>query len=96
MLTFEDCLALCDLTEQEISAIAEHEHIPDMVAIELGGYLMRTENGEFTIKQMILDDIKQALNVGNTVHADELQALLKQFVMTHPKMKDMAQQQTDV
>ena len=27
MLTFEDCLALCELTEDEIDAIAEHEQI---------------------------------------------------------------------
>lgn len=95
MLTFEDCLALCDLTEKEISAIAEHEHIPDMVAIELGNYLVHTENGEWKITTMILNDIKNALNVGDTAHADELQDLLKQFVLTHPKMQEMIRQQTN-
>ena len=41
VLTFEDCLGLCELTEEEIRAIAEHEHLPQIVALELGNYLMR-------------------------------------------------------
>ena len=36
MLTFEDCLSLSELTEEEILAIAEHEHIPELAALELG------------------------------------------------------------
>ena len=39
MLTIQDCIALCDLTEDEVEAIAEHEHIPEMLAAELGAYL---------------------------------------------------------
>ena len=30
MLTFEDCLGLSELNEDEILAIAEHEHIPEL------------------------------------------------------------------
>jgi len=45
-LTFEDCLGLCDLSEAEILAIAEHEHLPAMAALELGNYLVCTANGE--------------------------------------------------
>lgn len=41
MLSLEDCIALCDLTEEEVLAIAEHEHIPEMAATELGNYLLR-------------------------------------------------------
>ena len=42
MLTFEDCLALADLTEEEILAIAEHENLPETVALELGHHLIHT------------------------------------------------------
>ena len=38
VLTLQDCIALSDLTEEEILAIAEHEHIPEIVAAELGNY----------------------------------------------------------
>jgi hypothetical protein len=30
MLTMQDCIELSDLTEDEILAIAEHEHLPEM------------------------------------------------------------------
>jgi len=36
MLTREDCLALCELSEDEVAAIAEHEHVPEIVAMEMG------------------------------------------------------------
>ncbi len=36
MLTYEDCLGLSALTDGDVSASAEHEHIPRMVAVELG------------------------------------------------------------
>ena len=60
MLTLEDCVALSDLTEDEILAIAEHEHIPEMAAAELGNYLVHAADGERYIKAMIRDDIAAA------------------------------------
>ena len=39
MLTYEDCVELSDLTEEEIEAVAQHEHLPEIVALELGSYL---------------------------------------------------------
>ena len=38
MLTLQDCIELSELSEEEILAIAEHEHIPEMLAIELGNF----------------------------------------------------------
>ena len=32
MVTLEDCIALCGLTEQEVQAIGEHEHVPAIAA----------------------------------------------------------------
>lgn len=42
MLSLEDCLGLCDLSEDEVLAIAEHERIPEIAAVELGNYLLHT------------------------------------------------------
>ena len=36
MLTIEDCIGLSGLTEDEIAAVAEHEHLPAMLALEMG------------------------------------------------------------
>ena len=40
MITLEDCIALCGLTEQEVMAIAEHEHVPEIAAAAIGRYLL--------------------------------------------------------
>ncbi|HTS52567.1 MAG TPA: hypothetical protein VMH26_04775, partial [Burkholderiales bacterium] len=66
MLTIEDCIGLSELTEEEILAIARHEHIPEMAAVELGNYLIHTPSGEKRIKAMIVDDIEQARRVGDS------------------------------
>ena len=46
MLTIQDCIELSELSEEECEAIAEHEHIPLMAAVELGNYLIHTPDGE--------------------------------------------------
>jgi len=84
MLTLEDCLGLCDLDEEEILAIAEHEHIPEIVAVELAEYVIHLPDGVPRIKKMILEDIDNAKVHGNIEHADHLFLVLKHFVATHP------------
>lgn len=85
MLTLQDCIECSDLTEEEILAIAEHEHIPEMVAVELGCYLVHTPSGEKRIKRMILDDIKHATESGDIKHAAVLKSVLKHYVAVHGK-----------
>jgi hypothetical protein len=57
MISLEDCLALCGLTNAEVHALAEHEHIPDIVATALGQYLLNQPNGCRAIRDMIAEDI---------------------------------------
>ena len=42
MITLEDCLAFCGLTEEEVLAIAEHEHMPEIAAAAFAEYLRTT------------------------------------------------------
>ena len=53
MLTIEDCIGLSGLTEDEIAAVAEHEHLPTMLALEMGSYLCRTAAGQAKLESMI-------------------------------------------
>tara|TARA_R110002072_G_scaffold6364_6_gene37570 strand:+ start:8476 stop:8763 length:288 start_codon:yes stop_codon:yes gene_type:complete len=94
MLTFEDCLALCDLSVDEISAIAEHEHLPNMTALGYGEYLMHGPDGEQHIKRIIVDDIEHAKASGHLKHAEELEAILKNFILHHPKLRPLLKAQT--
>jgi S-ribosylhomocysteine lyase LuxS involved in autoinducer biosynthesis len=83
MLTIEDCIALSELTEQEILAIQDHEHIPEIVAAELGNYLVHTPSGERAIKRMIADDIDHARAHGDHQRTATLKMVLRHFVEQH-------------
>ena len=85
MLSLEDCIALCGLTEEEVLAIAEHEHIPEIAAAELGNYLVRTVDGELCIKAMIRDDIAAAVAQGNRARELTLKMVMRSFVIQHPR-----------
>jgi S-ribosylhomocysteine lyase LuxS involved in autoinducer biosynthesis len=84
VLTRQDCLALCELSEEEVAAIAEHEHVPELVAMELGQYLCHTPEGEARIERMIVDDIAHARETGNFAHMAKLVAVLRHFIENHP------------
>lgn len=84
MLTYQDCVGLCELTEDEIRAIAEHEHLPEMVALELGQYLVQSADGQRQIRRMILDDIEKAEAAGHTADVLRLKATMRHFIDTHP------------
>lgn len=85
MLTLEDCVALSELTEEEILAIASHECIPEMAAVELGNYLVRSQSGEWMIKAMIRDDIAHACAGGNRERELALKMVLRNFICSHPR-----------
>jgi len=84
MITLEDCLALSDLTEEEIDAIAEHEHLPEIIAAELGNYLAHLPGGIHHIRSMIRDDIAAATLRGDQRHALRLGLVLMHFCREHP------------
>ena len=85
MLTLEDCIALSDLTDEDIRAIAEHEHIPLMAAAEFGDYLIHRPDGEMCVKMIIRDDIESARARGDLLHALALKLALRRFVAEHPR-----------
>jgi hypothetical protein len=84
MVTFDDCVGFSDLTPDEISAIAEHEHVSDMVALEMGSQLVHTAEGTKRIKAMINDDIRMAKASGHTEHASALRQVRRHYVEQHP------------
>lgn len=88
MLTLEDCIGLCDLSEEEIEAIMEHEHVPEIVAVEMAQYLIGCPEGGPCLKRMILDDIEAAEARGDEQHAWKLRMVLRHFVRTHPALAE--------
>ncbi len=68
MISLEDCIGLCGLTEEEVLAIAEHEHLPEMAAAAYAQYLLSMAHGTEKIRTMIIDDIRHAQLVGDLQH----------------------------
>jgi hypothetical protein len=84
MLTYEDCVGLTDLEEEEIEAIAQHEHVPEIVAAELGCCLIHQLGGESSIKKIILEDVEEASRHDHPQEAAHWREVFDHFCMTHP------------
>ena len=84
MITLEDCIAMCGLSEEEVLAIAEHEHIPEIAAAALAQYLLCQDHGAERIRDMLRDDIRAALARSDRKHARELFMALRHFLSAHP------------
>lgn len=84
MLTAQDCLALSELSSDEIDVIARHEHVPTIVAAELGHHLVGRSDGAPLIKRFLMDDIEVAERLGQGSRVRHLRRLLQDFADRHP------------
>lgn len=84
MLSIQDVLDYCDLDRGEISAVAEHEHIPLTVAAELGETLLASPEGVFRLHGMIVDNMQHAVETGQFEHVRELAGTYAHLQRTHP------------
>ena len=88
MITLEDCIGLCGLTEEEVLAIAEHEHLPEIAATALGQYLLSLEHGTEKVRDIIVHDIRQSqLSGRDKEHVLILLHVLHHFLKTHPEAR---------
>jgi len=88
MISLEDCVGMCGLSPQEVAAVSEHEHIPEIAATALADYLLHQAGGPERIGAMIIDDIHKALNDGRVEHAAELFSALRHFLAEYPKARE--------
>jgi hypothetical protein len=87
MISLEDCIAICGLDADEIDAIAEHEHIPPIMAAALADQLLHQPGGAERICRMIIDDIDGAEQAGQPEHAAQLIQALDRFMEHHPEVR---------
>ena len=85
MITLEDCVGFCGLTEEEVLAIAEHEHLPEIAATALAQYLLSQEHGSERVRDMIVDDIRRAQVGRDKEKVLMLLHVLHHFLKTHPE-----------
>ena len=84
MITYDDIADMTCLSRDEIAALAEHEHMPDVDAAALGEYLMHLPKGPQQVQQMICEDIREALHANDVAHAKTLYAVLHHFLSENP------------
>ena len=87
MISLEDVIAFCDLTPDEVQAIAEHEHVADGIAAVLGRCLLQSMHGAAQIKAMLMDDIRTAVRRHDVPHARKLVSTLRHFLHEHPEAR---------
>ena len=87
MITLEDCIGLCGLTEEEVLAVAEHEHLPEIAATALAQYLLSQKHGVEKVRDMIVDDIRDSQHCGDKDHVMTLLHVLHHFLKTHPEAR---------
>ncbi|MCB1507515.1 MAG: hypothetical protein KDI98_01735 [Hyphomicrobiaceae bacterium] len=85
MFHLDDIVDDIGLTPEEIGAISEHEHIDEEAALALAAELLQRRGGASAIRQMIVDDMRDALARGEAGHARQLLLALRHFLAAHPE-----------
>ena len=86
MISLEDGMDFCGLTEEEVRAIAEHEQVPQIAAVGLAIYLMYRDYGTERIRNMIVDDIRASQERHDKQHVLALLHVLHHFLRNHPEV----------
>ncbi|WP_201838118.1 hypothetical protein [Microvirga zambiensis] len=84
MISHEDLIGFCDLTLDEIQAVAAHERVAPAAAAVLGNYLLQSQRGCETIRNMLVAQIRAAVRQHDVAHARQLVATLRHFLHEHP------------
>lgn len=87
MISLEDCIGMCGLTEEEVLAIAEHEHVPEIIAAGLASYLTNADSGLDMVRDMIIEDVRVAERRADKARLLELLHVLHHFLRSHPEAR---------
>ncbi|MCZ0812961.1 MAG: hypothetical protein ACQEVT_09420 [Pseudomonadota bacterium] len=85
MITLDDIEDMTCLSREEIAAVAEHEHLPEVSASALAEYTMHLPKGPQAVQQMICEDLRDALHRDDLDHARALYVVLHGFLEAHPE-----------
>ena len=74
-------------TGEEVAAIAEHEHMPEVAAAAFANYVLEQEHDPARLKEMIVDDFRVAVRARRFEHAQELFMALRHFLAEYPQAR---------
>ncbi len=84
MLSIRDCLDYCDLTDDEVALLAEHEGIPEPAAAHMACGLVQTPEGVLVLTHFMLDLVEQANARGDKTKAAQAESVCARFMADHP------------
>ena len=84
MLSLNDCLDFIDLDHATVLLIAEHEHLPLVIAAQLGDKLLASAEGICRIHEMHRNLIACAAQSGTLEREKKLRALYAAFARKYP------------
>jgi len=84
MLSIRDCLDYCDLTDEEVLLIAEHEDIPDAAAAQLCCGLVQTPEGVLALTHYMRELIERANACGDVRKAKLAASVCERFMKDNP------------
>lgn len=85
MVTLQEIIDFAEIERSQLEAIAELEHIPEVVAAELAGELIRTPHGIYQLHNLFLDAIEQAEYGGSRDKVRRVEAMYREFARRFPK-----------
>lgn len=83
MLSIQDCLDYCDLTDEEVVLLAHHEHLPFPCAAQLACGLVQTNQGTRTMRCILKDCVCEAETCGSGLAKAGARHALRQFAHEH-------------
>lgn len=84
MISLTECVDLSGLSADEVDVIAEHEHIPTIVAAELGFDLLTTPKGIYRLHSIMLDALEQAKLANDARKARRIDRIYSRFRVAYP------------
>ena len=90
ILTVQECVDMSELGNEAIRAIAEHEHIPEVVAAELGQALLKATGGIAEIRRILEENLDLAVQAGEPDKINDCKRVLEQFIASQADADQLA------
>lgn len=85
MLTIQDCIAFSGLTQEQLEAVAHHQHLPDVVAAEWAETMLEDERGVRRIEAALYEEVAHARCRHDPDCMRRYQRALEDFLRDHPR-----------
>ena len=84
MLSLEECLGFCDLAEDEVATIAEHEQVSMIIATGIGNELLKTPRGVYRLHNIFRESLERAVEKRQFDKAKLIDSSYRRFMAAHP------------